>query len=151
MNKLAKALESMIDEAVSREFEVRELTDQDRENNSYKAIRFTLEFNGIEVKYVRKVISPNTPVVPREQYLFGFSPKEGLCLLTTKHEHKFVLCETPLKEDCMLINSLTYLLVQKDEFKVWSYIPPCVGCNDINCKTRDLGIELRTKLYVYEK
>ncbi|GAB4320578.1 MAG: hypothetical protein Kow0069_24590 [Promethearchaeota archaeon] len=146
---LPQSLVELIDSAVSRDFEIHPVAPEDEAVDSFRALKFTLEFNGIEVLYCRRVVSPNTPVVPREQYLFGFRPKDGLCLLTTKHEHKRVLCDGPFLEDCLLMNSLSYLLVQKDQFKVWSYIPPCVGCSEVDCKNRDVGIELRTKLYVY--
>lgn len=149
--QLPKTLVEMIDHAVRRDFEIHAITPQDQENDSYKAIKFTLEFNGIEILYCRRVISHNAPIVPREQYIFGFRPKEGLCLLTSKQEHKRVLCDGPLVEDCLLINSLAYLLVQKDQFKVWSYIPGCVECDDLQCKNRSITVELRSKLYVYDE
>ncbi|MHA1791949.1 MAG: hypothetical protein ACTSVI_04840 [Promethearchaeota archaeon] len=138
----------LIDKAVSSDFIVKEINDEDRENDFYKSLKFTLTFNKIEVLYERKVITHNF-ILPKIQYLFGFRPNDGLCLLVNKKVHKEVLCNGPLADlnsRCMLINGLQFLLVQSDAFKVWSYIPSC-PC-EIPCELDNLALELRTRLYV---
>ena len=85
-------LEKLIDQAVERDFIVHKISKEDKKNDSYKALEFTLSFNNIEVKYKRKVESEKYPVIPRFQYLFGFYPKDGLCLFVKKKEHKTALC-----------------------------------------------------------
>jgi hypothetical protein len=45
-----------------------------------------------------------------------------------------------------MVNSLMFLLVQSDFFKVWSYIPVC-PCEE-ECVNTPLALELRTRLYV---
>ena len=107
---LKKELEELIDKAVSQDFTIHELSVLDRQNDSYKALKFTLSFTKITVKYEKKVETENFPVIPQFQYLFGFTPNEGACLFVDKEEHKNVLCEGPLDDinkSCSLIHSLT--------------------------------------------
>ncbi|MBN1216905.1 MAG: hypothetical protein JXA99_15875 [Candidatus Lokiarchaeota archaeon] len=140
-------LEKLIDQAVARDFKIHKITNEDKKNDSYKALEFTLSFNNIEIKYKRKVESEKYPIVPRFQYLFGFYPKEGLCLFVKKKEHKLALCEGPLEEinkTCSLIHSLMYLLVPADRFEVYSYLP---GCCEINCPNSPNQYKLRINLY----
>lgn len=139
---------ALIDKAVAMDFIVKRVADDDRQNDFYKSMNFTLKFNQIQVLYERKVITTNF-ILPRVQYIFGFKPKEGLCLLVNKKVHKHVLCDGPLadlNDKCMLINGLQFLLVQSDSFKVWSYIPPC-PC-ERPCELDGKAIELRTRLWV---
>ena len=138
----------LIDKAVSKDFIVKDVTDEDRENDFYKSLKFTLNFTGIKILYERKVITHNF-ILPKVQYLFGFKPREGLCLMVNKKVHKEVVCDGPLaalNEQCIMVNSLMFLLVQSDFFKVWSYIPVC-PCEE-ECVNTPLALELRTRLYV---
>ncbi|MHA1680404.1 MAG: hypothetical protein ACTSUE_05310 [Promethearchaeota archaeon] len=138
----------LINKAVEMDFIVKEINDEDRLNDFYKSMKFTLTFNQIQVLYERKVITTNF-ILPRVQYIFGFRPKEGLCLLVNKKAHKSVLCDGPLadlNDKCMLINGLQFLLVQSDSFKVWSYIPGC-PC-ERPCELDGKALELRTRLWV---
>lgn len=145
---LTKDFVDLIDKAVGEDFIVKPINDEDRGNDFYKSMRFTLTFNQIEILYERKVITHNF-ILPKVQYLFGFKPQEGLCLLVNKKVHKDILCTGPLadlNDKCMLINGLMFLLVQSDAFKVWSYIPSC-PC-DLPCEIDGKAIELRTRLWV---
>ena len=140
-------LENLIDQAVSRDFIVHEISEEDKVNDSYKALQFTLSFNSINIKYKRKVESEKYPIVPKYQYLFGFYPREGLCLFVNKKEHKTALCDGPLDDinkTCSLIHSLIYLLVPTDKFEVNSYLP---GCCEINCPNSPKQYILRINLY----
>lgn len=140
-------LENLIDQAVSRDFIVHEISEEDKVNDSYKALQFTLSFNSINIKYKRKVESEKYPIVPKYQYLFGFYPREGLCLFVNKKEHKTALCDGPLDDinkTCSLIHSLMYLLVPTDKFEVNSYLP---GCCEINCPNSPKQYTLRINLY----
>ena len=140
-------LENLIDQAVSRDFIVHEISEEDKVNDSYKALQFTLSFNSINIKYKRKVESEKYPIVPKYQYLFGFYPREGLCLFVNKKEHKTALCDGPLDDinkTCSLIHSLMYLLVPTDKFEVNSYLP---GCCEINCPNSPKQYILRINLY----
>ncbi len=140
-------LEKLIDQAVSRDFIVHEIEEEDKLNDSYKALEFTLSFNNIEIKYKKKVESEKYPIIPKYQYLFGFYPGEGLCLFVNKKEHKTALCEGPLNElnkNCSLIHSLIYLLVPTNKFEVYSYLPACC---EINCPNSPKQYDLRIGLY----
>ncbi|MFO8019644.1 MAG: hypothetical protein R6U96_13540 [Promethearchaeia archaeon] len=144
---ISQELENLIDQAVSRDFIIHPITEKDKKNDSYKAISFTLSFNNINIEYARKVESEKYPVIPRYQYLFGFYPKDGLCLYVNKKEHKKVLCDGPLEKisnSCSLINSLIYLLVPLDSFKVYSYLPACC---EINCPNSPKQFNLRLDLF----
>jgi len=124
---LPKAFIDLIDKVVATDFAVEEITDEDSANDFYEGMNFTLDFTQIKILYERKVFSTST-VLPKVQYLFGFRPKEGLCLLVYKKVHKHVLCDGPqadLNGKCFLINGFQFLLCQSDAFKVWGYIPPC--------------------------
>ncbi|MFX1259946.1 MAG: hypothetical protein ACFFAN_19015, partial [Promethearchaeota archaeon] len=89
------------------------------------------------------------PKIPKFQYLFGFYPKEGLCLYVRKKEHKIALCDGPLEKinrSCSLVQSLMYLLVPTDKFEVFSYLPACCEINCVNSpKQYNLRINLYTK------
>lgn len=147
---LDKTLENLIDQAVSRDFIIHKINDEDKENDSYKALDFTLSFNNIEKKYERKVESEKYPVIPKYQYLFGFYPEDGLCVYVNKQKHKTALCDGPLEEinkSCSLIHSLMYLLVPTDKFEVYSYLP---GCCEINCPNSAKQFNLRISLFEKE-
>ncbi|MEJ2248458.1 MAG: hypothetical protein P8Y70_03100 [Candidatus Lokiarchaeota archaeon] len=144
---LHSELVSLIDTAVSRDFIIHEITPEDMKNDSYKGLKFSLDFNKISIQYQRKVESEKYPVIPRFQYLFGFIPRDGLCVFVKKKEHKIALCEGPLDEinkSCSLIHSLMYLLVPSDRFEVYSYIP---GCCEIKCPNSPKQYELRINLF----
>ncbi len=146
---ISKDLENLIDKAVSSDFIIYEIKDEDKLNDSYKALEFTLSFNNINIEYVKKVESQKFPVIPKFQYLFGFFPKEGLCIYVNKKEHKIALCDGPLEEinkSCSLIHSLMYLLVPCEKFEVYSYLPACCEINCVNSpKQHNLRLNLYTK------
>jgi hypothetical protein len=147
---ISKELHELIDRAVSRDFIIHEISNEDRENDSYKALEFTLAFNKIAIKYQRKVESSKYPVIPRYQFLFGFEPRDGLCLYVNKQEHKKALCDGPLEDiskSCSLIHSLMYLLVPADKFEVYSYLPACC---ELNCPNSPKQYNLRINLYSKE-
>lgn len=142
-----KELKGLIDKAVSRDFIIHEITNQDKENDSYRALNFTLSFNNIKIEYIRKVESRKHPIIPRYQFLFGFLPKDGLCLLVNKEAHKAALCDGPLDQlnnTCLLLQSLLYLLVPTNKFEVYSYLPACC---EINCPNSPRQYHLRSKLW----
>lgn len=151
-NILPPYLEKMIDEAVAQDFaEIKKLTDEDHQNDMYKAISFSFDAGNVEVMYERKVISYDTQslVIPHEQYLFGFRPTDGLCIFSQKAEHKAMLCDGPIRElakACPLTQSLQYVLVPLDSFNVWSYIPVC--CSNIDtCPVKTRPFEIRKNLF----
>jgi len=143
---LKKGLVELIDQAVSQDFIIHDISEQDKKNDSYKALKFTLSFNKIQIEYERKVETENYPVIPQFQYLFGFKPNDGICLFVDKITHKGLLCDGPLDEingSCQLIHSLMYLLVPVGRFEVYSYLPTCCELNCINSpKQYDLRINL---------
>jgi hypothetical protein len=144
---ISKDLESLIDKAVSRDFIIYEITEEDKQKDSFKALEFTLDFNNIHIDYKRKVESERYPIIPRYQYLFGFKPSEGLCLYVNKEEHKKVLCDGPLEEisnTCSLIHSLMYFLIPIDRFEVYSYLPACC---ELNCPNSPKQYNLRINLF----
>jgi len=144
---LEKDLEDLIDQAVSRDFIIHQITDEDKKNDSYKALKFTLAFNKIAIEYQRKVETENYPVIPQFQYLFGFRPNEGACLFVDKEKHKIALCDGPLEEinkDCTLVHSLMYLLVPVGQFEVYSYLPACC---EVNCQNSPKQYDLRITLF----
>ncbi len=144
---ISKDLEGLIDKAVTRDFIIHEISEEDRKNDSYNTLEFTLSFNSINVEYVRKVESEKYPVIPRYQYLFGFTPSEGMCLYVNKEEHKKALCDGPLEEmssSCSLIHSLMYLIIPTDKFEVYSYLPACC---ELNCQNSPKQYGLRINLF----
>jgi hypothetical protein len=146
--ELSRSFVELIDKAVTNDFIVKEISEEDKQNDFYKSLKFTLTFNQIKILYERKVIT-HLFILPKIQYVFGFKPKEGLCLLVNKKVHKHVLCDGPLadlNDKCFLVNNLQFLLVQSDAFKVWSYVPAC-PC-DKTCANTPKALELRTKLYL---
>jgi hypothetical protein len=147
---ISKDLELLIDKAVSRDFIIHKIDDEDKKRNSYKALEFTLSFNNITIEYQRKVETEKYPVIPRFQYLFGFKPSEGLCLYVNKDVHKKALCDGPLEDinnACSLIHSLMYLLVPSDKFEVYSYLPACC---EVNCLNSPKQYNLRINLFEKE-
>jgi hypothetical protein len=147
-NFLPKELEDMIDNAVAQDFRVIPISAADRQNDMYKAIRFSLNLSQINVLYERKVLSDKAPVIPAVQFLFGFRPADGLCVFTNKKEHKEMLCDSPIRElskSCFLTQSLQYILIEADNFRVWGYIPVCCSSDTCPAKTRDF--EMRKSLF----
>ncbi|MBD3215407.1 MAG: hypothetical protein GF311_22550 [Candidatus Lokiarchaeota archaeon] len=144
---ISKDLKNLIDTAVSRDFILHDITEEDKQTDSYKALKFTLDFNHIQLPYSRKVETLKYPVIPRFQFLFGFYPKDGLCIYVNKREHKTALCDGPLEEinkSCSLIHSLMYLLIPIEKFEVYSYLP---GCCEINCPNSAKQFNLRINLF----
>ena len=144
-------LEEMIDKSVIQDFvSVNKLTPEDRQNDMFKAIKFSFKSSHIEIVYERKVISSDEKsiVIPREQFLFGFRPTDGLCIFTQKDQHKAMLCDGPIRElarECPLTQSLQYVLVPLNEFRVWSYIPVC--CSTDTCPVKTRPFNLRRDLF----
>jgi hypothetical protein len=148
--EIPEFLERMIDEAVSADFTIEPLKETDFQNETYKLMKYSLEFySAVDVLYERKVVSNLAPVIPKVQYLFGFRPVEGLCILTKNRKHKEVLCDGELFEiirtSTSLIHSLMYLLVEQSQFNVWSYLPLDKENSNINDDKESL--ELRRKLF----
>ncbi len=144
---ILKDLDELIDKAISRDFIIHAVSEEDHQNDSYKALLFTLTFNKIRIQYERKVETTKALKIPKFQYLFGFNPNEGLCVFVNKKEHKRVLCDGPLEEiskTCLLVHSLVYLLVPTNKFQVYSYYPTCC---ELNCVNHPKQYELRTRLY----
>ena len=142
-----KELENLINKAVSRDFILHEISDDDRGNDYYKALEFTLSFNNIAIEYQKKVESEKYPIIPKFQYLFGFYPKEGLCFFVNKQEHKRAICDGPLDQiykSCSLIHSLMFFLVPSDRFEVYSYLPACC---ELNCTYSPKQYNLRIALF----
>ena len=54
---ITKDLDVLIDRAVSRDFIIHEISAEEKKNDSYKALAFTLSFNDINIEYERKVES----------------------------------------------------------------------------------------------
>jgi len=144
---ISEELQELIDKAVSRDFIIHKVSEEDKNNNSYKALKFTLNFNNVDIEYERKVESEKYPVIPRFQFLFGFNPTEGLCVFVNKEEHKTALCDGPLEEiskTCSMVHSLMYLIVPADRFDVYSYLPACC---ELNCANSPNQYDLRINLF----
>ena len=142
-----KDLEGLIDKAISRDFIINEISEEDKQKDSYKALAFTLSFNNINIEYEKRVESEKFPVIPQFQYLFGFLPKDGLCIYVNKKEHKTAMCDGPLEDiysTCSLIHSLLYLLVPTDRFEVYSCLPACC---EVNCANSPKQYNLRINLF----
>jgi len=145
-------LEDMIDKAIGQDFvEVLHLTPADHEAEVYKAIMYSFLSAHVEILYERIVRSTDkeSRVIPYEQYLFGFRPTEGLCILTQKKQHKAMLCDGPIRElakQCPLTQSLQYVLVPKNQFRVWSYIPICCSDDD-TCALKSRPLSIRRDLF----
>ena len=121
---ISEELGALIDKAVSRDFVIHKISEEDKNTNSYKALSFTLSFNNVRIMYERKVETMKHTVMPKFQYLFGFNPEEGLCIFVYKEEHKKALCDGPLEDisnTCSMVHSLMYLIVPTDKFEVYTY------------------------------
>jgi len=144
---IPKYLEDMVDDAVTQDFlQVQKISNEDRRNETYSSMVYSLQAAGVEILYERVVISEDklSWVIPHKQYLFGFKPTEGLCIFSNKEQHKSMLCDGPIRElakQCPLTQSLQYILVPTNEFRVWSYIPVCCSADE-TCpiKTRPFGL-----------
>jgi hypothetical protein len=149
--ELTPNLIKIIDEAIGQDFdEVCQISDEDRKNDMYKAIKFALDAAHIKILYNRKVITENKePVIPYAQFIFGFKHADGLCIFTQKRHHKEMLCDGPLQEvakKCVLTQSLQYILVESKSFKVWSFIPICCSNSD-SCGVKKNPLHLRRNLF----
>lgn len=142
-------LEKMIDNAVSFDFRVEKISNEDLDNEMYQLMKQSLEFSNISIIYERRVLSAQYPVIPKIQYLFGFRPVDGLCLLTSNKKHKEVLCDGELFEiirnSPSFIHSIMYLLIEQNKFQVWSYLPSDRNINEIEMGYQSL--RLRRKLF----
>nr|MDO8113912.1 hypothetical protein [Candidatus Sigynarchaeota archaeon] len=49
--ELSKAFMEMIDKAVMKDFIVKDITDEDKKNDFYQSLKFTLTFNQIKILY----------------------------------------------------------------------------------------------------
>ncbi|MHA1148557.1 MAG: hypothetical protein ACTSR8_09970 [Promethearchaeota archaeon] len=148
---ISTELKNLIDKAVSRDFIIHPITMEDKASDSYKALRFTLDFNNVEIEYERKVESEKAPIIPRLQYLFGFTPTEAMCMYVNKQEHKQALCDGPLDniaKTCSLVHSLYYLLISLENFEVYTYFPACC---EVNCRNSPKQYELRITLFNKDK
>ncbi len=149
---IPQSLEQMIDEAIEQDFvEVRTISDEDRNNEMYKAMMFSFDSAHVEVLYERKVVSEDklSLVIPHEQFLFGFRPTDGLCIFSNKESHKEMLCDGPVRElarQCPLTQSLQYILVPLNNFQVWSYIPVCCSSED-SCPLKTRPFNYRRDLF----
>ncbi len=125
-------LEQLIDDSIKDDFsDVRRLSEADKTNQNYKDFMFFLKSYRVTPIYERMVHSNLSPVIPESQYLIGFKPVNGLCMLATKPQHKKILCDEWLVKVaslCSLVHSLQYILVEKDEFRIWGYVPK--KCSD---------------------
>jgi hypothetical protein len=141
----------LVDKAVSVDFSILPITDEDRKNDRYINTKSALmEGWAISVIYERKVLT-SIKFLPRVQYLFGFKPQEGLCLLVNKKIHKQIVCGgklAELNENCFLVNHLQFLLAQEDTYRYWAYVPPC-PCKT-PCSLTPKALALRTTLYIEE-
>ncbi len=149
---IPKYLETMIDEALKRDFiKIKRVTPEDQQNDMYKAMKFSFDAGRVEVVFERKVYSSaeKSKYIPRVQFLFGFYPTDGLCIFTQKKSHKEMLCDGPIRElatKCPLTQSLQYILVPFDQFRVWSYIPVCCDEHE-TCAIKNRPLKLRRELF----
>ena len=148
LEEITKELADRIDKAVSNDFMVLPLTDQDKNNKFYIALKGALEA-AFQTKplYERKVISTYV-ILPKVQFLLGFKPRDGMCLIMNKPMHKIVACSEDLailNDHCFLVNKLQFLLQEVDNDKTWCYIPKC-PC-DQACELTEKAKELRIKLW----
>jgi hypothetical protein len=146
--ELSKAFIDLIDKAVANDFLVKEITDEDRKNIYYQAMKTTLnEAFQTKILYERKVFT-GLAVLPKVQFLFGIKPRDALCLILHKPIHKVVTCGgflAKLNNNCFLVNGLQFLLEQSDADKAWCYVPKC-PC-DKTCELTPQALELRTILW----
>lgn len=144
-------IENLIDEAVSLDFDIYPISDEDRANENFQNFKYSLEISNIEIVYLKKVISKNhaPPIVPKIQYLFGIRPVDGLCIYSNNEIHKKVLCSNEILDlmnsSSSIIHSFMYLIVEHEEFNVWSYIPLDPLSSRVDEQREDL--KLRKKLF----
>ena len=124
---ISEELELQIDKLVKEDFaEVRPLSSSESENENYKDLSFMLKTQHSCICYSRVVFSNQAPVIPYKQFLIGVKPVGSLCFLSTKSQHKQILCDGPLVDlasKCLLVHSLQYILLEFEEFRIWSYVP----------------------------
>jgi hypothetical protein len=111
-------------------------------------MKYSLEFSGVTILYERKVLSEKFPVIPKVQFLFGFTQSRVYVFYENKL-HKEVLCDGKLfemvRQSTNFVHSIQYILVEEEKFNVWSYLPMAI--NDDNSSDLSIGIELRRKLF----
>jgi hypothetical protein len=139
-----------VDRAVGLDFVVKEISDTDRGNQYYSAMKSMLEEHyHSKVLYERKVISTNL-VLPKYQYLFGFKHKEGMCLILNKPIHKVIACGGALEklnQNCFLINGLQFILQEVEDDRRWCYVPHCL-CEQLQrCELTPHAKRLRVQLW----
>jgi hypothetical protein len=147
---LTAELIQRVDKAVSIDFTVKEISDNDRSNPYYKAMVDMLnEYYHTKVLYERVVISSNK-LLPTLQYLFGFKHKEGMCLILNKPMHKVIACSPGLErlnQGCFLINGLQFILHEVEQDKRWCYVPHCLCEHEPRCELTPHAMHLRRKLW----
>ena len=147
--ELSKDLASRVDKAISSDFKIKEITDEDRNNKFYLAMITTLDDDfQTKILYERKVFTSNASL-PKEQFLFGFKPRDSLCLILNKPIHKVVCCSEELarlNNHCFLVNGLQFLLQEAESERAWCYVPQC-PCEH-TCELTPQAMELRLMLWI---
>ncbi len=147
-SEITQAFIDLIDKAVQNDFIVKEITEEDMRNIHYKALKDTLHnAYQTDVLYERRVFS-HLEILPKLQYLFGFKPRDGICLFLNKPIHKVIACHdlTKLNQGCYLVNGLQFLLTESDADKTWCFVPLC-PCEQ-TCELVSTAKDLRTRLWV---
>nr|MDO8118412.1 hypothetical protein [Candidatus Sigynarchaeota archaeon] len=146
--ELTQPFIDLIDKAIMNDFIVKEITEEDRKNIHYQALKDTLH-NAYQtvVLYERRVFS-QMDILPKLQYLFGFKPRDGICLFLNKPMHKVIACRdlAKLNQGCFLVNKFQFLLTESDADKTWCFVPLC-PCED-TCELVSTARDLRTRLWV---
>lgn len=139
-----------IDKAVSLDFDIVELTPEDKTNVYYVALKSMLEgHKKAKVLYERMAIS-KFAVLPRYQYLLGFRHEEGMCLVMNEWRHKAVACSDELErlnQRCFAVNGLQFVLQEAEQDKRWSYVPFCLCEHGQRCDVLGVAKKLRFKLW----
>jgi hypothetical protein len=139
-----------IDKALSFDFHVMNISEADKENKYYLAMKEML-LNTFQTKtlYERRVVSSNA-ILPKIQYLFGFKPRDSLCLILNKPMHKVVCCNgdlAKLNNNCFLVNGLQFLLQEGSNDRAWCYVPQCLCDSNQGCELRPHANQLRIRLW----
>jgi len=149
LEEITKDLADRIDNAVGIDFSVMALAEDDKSNKFYLELKGALDV-AFQTKplYERKVIATNA-ILPKVQFLFGFKPRDGMCLILQKPMHKIVACSedlATLNDHCYLVNKLQFLLQEVDNDRTWCYVPkcPCEQACELTEKAGKLRMELWT-------
>nr|MDO8088715.1 hypothetical protein [Candidatus Sigynarchaeum springense] len=151
---MTKEFIELIDNAVSLDFIIREIIDNDRKNPYYQSMMFMFkDFYKTKVLYERKVFSTNH-ILPEYQFLFGFKHKENMCLILEKPWHKVVACGDDLyylNQNCFLVNGLQFILQEVENDKRWCYVPLCLCKHTQQCELTKRASSLRVSLWAGPK